>query len=105
MASTILMRPVKTEKSTKLAESNKFVFLVTPTATKGQIKETVQKAFGVLVLSVRTITIVGKKKKSGRKKLEYQLPSSKRAIVRIKEGQSIDLFDAQKKKGSKRAKK
>ncbi|HIE35677.1 MAG TPA: 50S ribosomal protein L23 [Candidatus Omnitrophica bacterium] len=62
----ILKEPHITEKSTKLNESNKYVFRVYPSATKTEIKKSIESLYGVDVLKVRTITIPKKKRRLGR---------------------------------------
>ena len=80
-----------TEKATLLSETqNKYVFRVSPSANKGQIKEAVQKLFKKTVIAVNTCNYAGKKKRQrtasyGRK------PHWKKAIVTLKEGDKIEL--------------
>ena len=64
---SILRRPVVTEKSTLLQEENRYVFEVAPSATKLEIKDAVETAFGVSVEKVRTMNVRGKKKRFGPK--------------------------------------
>ena len=60
----ILRKPVVTEKSTLIMESsNRYTFEVLPSATKLQIKNAVQQAFGVDVVKVNTMNIRGKRKR------------------------------------------
>ena len=81
-----------TEKSTKLKEiDNYYVFRVNRKANKQEIKETVEKAFSVKVLNVRTMTMPGKPKRLGR--FEGRTPAWKKAIVKLKEGEHIADFD------------
>ena len=91
----ILLKPVKTEKSTKKAESSQFTFMVAKNASKGQIAKAVGEAFGVNVLRVNTVSIAGKRRRFG--KFTKTLPDGKKAVVVLEKGQSIDLFEAQKK--------
>lgn len=80
-----------TEKATVLDEkNNEFVFKVDPRANKLEIKEAVQKLFGKTVIGVRTANYDGKIK---RKKRADQGRTNhwKKAIVRLKEGERIDL--------------
>lgn len=91
----ILLEPAKTEKSTKKVESSQFTFMVAKNASKGQIAQAVEDAFGVNVLRVNTVSIAGKRRKFG--KFTKTLPDRKKAVVVVKKGQSIDLFEAQKK--------
>ena len=60
---SILRKPVVTEKSTLLQEENRYVFEVAPSATKHEIKDAVELAFGVSVRKVRTMNVKGKRKR------------------------------------------
>lgn len=87
----IIKYPSITEKNTTLRENqNKYVFQVLRTASKPEIKEAVEKLFGVSVLTVNTIVVKGKKKRMGRY-VGYR-SDWKKAIVKIQEGQSIAKF-------------
>jgi large subunit ribosomal protein L23 len=85
----VIIAPLITEKATNASEHNKVMFKVAMKATKPQIKEAVEKLFDVKVKSVNTLHRRGKWKVfRGR----YGLQSdSKRAIVTLEEGQSIDV--------------
>jgi large subunit ribosomal protein L23 len=86
----ILLAPVVSEKSYTRIDENKYTFLVAPTANKTQIKIAVEKVFGVTVLDVNT---VNRKGKIRRTRFGYgRRPDTKRAIVTLADGQSIDLF-------------
>ena len=85
----IILAPVITEKATNASEHNKVIFKVAPHATKPQIKEAVEKLFDVKVKSVNTLRRRGKWKIF---KGRYgQQSDTKRAIVTLEEGQSIDV--------------
>jgi len=84
-----ILSPVVTEKATALSERNQVVFKVALDATKPQIKAAVETLFGVKVLAVNTIVMKGKTKRfRGR---EGRRSDWKKAMVRLAEGQSIDL--------------
>ncbi len=88
---SIIRYPSITERNTTLRENqNKYVFEVLRKATKPQIKEAVEKLFGVTVLSVNTMVVKGKKKRMGRY-VGYR-SDWKKAIIKIQEGQSIAKF-------------
>lgn len=87
----ILKKPVLTEKSTQLLKQGYYVFEVDKRANKNQIKEAVEKLFGVEVESVKTLKRKGKTKRVGRSWLEKKLPDRKFAYVKLKKGH-IDLF-------------
>jgi large subunit ribosomal protein L23 len=88
---SILRKPVVTEKSTLLQEDNRYVFEVAPSATKHEIKDAVESAFGVSVRKVRTMNYRGKKKRFGPR--YSQMKSWKKAIVTVSPGDSITLFE------------
>ncbi len=79
-----ILNPVLTEKSHKLSENKKFVFICRLDATKPQIKRAVEKIFGVKVKKVNTMIYKGKVKRRGI--FVGRRPSFKKAIVSI-EGQ------------------
>ena len=88
----VLRAPKMSEKTLSLKEeANQFAFEVDQRANKIQIKESIEKSFKVSVLKVRTMNVRGKKKRLGR----YQgLKSSwKKAIVTLKEGDTIEFFE------------
>ena len=85
----IVLAPHITEKSTMLSETNSVVFQVAPRATKPEIKAAVEALFNVKVLNVNTLNSKGKTKRWKGK--PYQRSDVKKAIVRLAEGQSIDV--------------
>ena len=85
----VVLAPHITEKSTMLSETNSVVFRVAPKATKPEIKAAIEALFGVSVVSVNTLTSKGKTKRWKGK--PYQRSDVKKAIVRLAEGQSIDV--------------
>ena len=92
----ILIRPLITEKMTNSsAEKGKFGFVVNPKANKIQIAEAIEKKFNVHVISVKTINHSGKTKTQFRKSGRFTGKTSgyKKAIVTLKEGESIELFE------------
>lgn len=90
----ILLGPVVSEKSFELADQGKYTFKVSKTANKTEIKKAIQTIFNVDVVGVNTITRKGKIQRTrfgfGKRNDE------KRAIVSVKEGQSIDVFGTEK---------
>ena len=87
----IVLAPHITEKSTLLSESNAVVFKVAPGASKPEIKAAVEALFGVKVTGVNTMVTKGKTKRWKGK--PYQRSDVKKAIVRLAEGQSIDITE------------
>jgi large subunit ribosomal protein L23 len=80
---------VVTEKATLLIERSQVVFKVAIDATKPEIKASVEALFGVKVLAVNTLVVKGKAKRFRNR--PGQRSDWKKAIVRLAEGQSIDL--------------
>ncbi|MEO5341204.1 MAG: 50S ribosomal protein L23 [Magnetococcus sp. MYC-9] len=88
----VLYSPWVTEKATFCQEQgNQVVFKVAPGANKRQIRAAVEKMFKVDVLAVQTVSMQGKQKRVGR--VTGQRQDWKKAIVRLKEGQTIDFFE------------
>ena len=84
-----ILSPLVTEKATALSEQNQFVFRVSLEATKPEIKAAVEGLFNVKVLAVNTLVVKGKTKRfKGR---PGQRSDWKKAMVKLAEGQSIDL--------------
>ncbi len=86
----IIIRPVLTEKSTRMSEDNKHVFHVQFDANKPKIKQAVESIFGVDVVKVNTMIVPGKPKRVGMH--QGRKSAWKKAIVKIEEGQMIDLY-------------
>lgn len=89
----VIYAPINTEKSTNAADqANQFVFKVQKTATKLQIKKSVELMFNVKVDSVRVLNVKGKIKRFGRslgKRSDW-----KKAYVKLQSGYSIELATA-----------
>ena len=85
----IIKAPIITEKTSDLAKDNVVVFSVDPKANKIQIKQAVEKVFNVKVESVNTINTYAKRKRVGR--YFGRANKVKKAIVKLKEGSSIEL--------------
>jgi len=85
----VVLAPHITEKSTMLSEHNSVVFKVAQTASKPEIKAAIEALFGVTVTGVNTIVTKGKTKKW--KGTPYRRSDSKKAIVTLAEGQTIDI--------------
>ena len=85
----VILAPVITEKSTLLSENNAVVFRVANDATKPAIKAAVEALFDVKVLGVNTLVTKGKTKRWKGK--PYKRTDMKKAIVTLKDGDSIDV--------------
>jgi large subunit ribosomal protein L23 len=89
----ILMRPVVSEKSYALMDDGIYVFVVAPDATKIEVRQAVEQAFGVRVTKVNTLNRKGKRRRNRKSNTFGTRPSTKRAIVTLHEGDRIDLFE------------
>ena len=88
----IVKKPLVTEKGTvMLSEDNRVTFKVHLDANKIEIREAVQKIFSVTVLQVNTQVVRGKRKRFG--KAMGQTKSWKKAMVQLKEGDKIEIFE------------
>lgn len=91
----ILIKPIITEKATKLSEKKaQYAFVVAKDSNKVQIKAAVEKMFGVNVKGVSTSITPGKLKNKFTKKgvIAGRKPSSKKAYVTLAAGESIDFY-------------
>jgi large subunit ribosomal protein L23 len=92
----ILLKPVITEKATADSElKNRFTFMVDTSANKVQIKNTVEAAYGVSVIKVRTMRY-GAERKTRYTKTGIQRGKSattKKAIVQLADGDTIDFYN------------
>jgi len=86
----VLKAPHVTEKATDLTEKNQYIFRVWPKANKDEVKKAVESLYGVEVISVKIIKVPAKKRRLGR--IEGFRKSYKKAIVKIKEGQKIEVL-------------
>jgi large subunit ribosomal protein L23 len=91
-----MFKPIFTEKSTKMAKLGKYSFWVDPNDDKMGLKSKIGKLFGVHVTSIKTIKKAGEKGRTARGK-KFNKLASKKAIVTIKDGEKIDIFEESKK--------
>ena len=91
---SILKRPLDTEKVSALNEKGKYGFIVDAEANKVEIKQAVEKQYGVNVEKVNTIKVMGKLKTRYTKAgvLSGRRPNYKKAIVTLAEGEVIDFY-------------
>lgn len=93
MNTTVVIKPVITEKSLTDAKNGKFTFIVAKNSTKTDIKKAVADQFKVKVIAIATVMVKGKTKRVGKRRAEKVLSPIKKAIVELEKGQKIDLFD------------
>ncbi len=88
----ILIKPVITENSMlKMEENNTYTFKVAKNANKVEIKTAIEEIFNVKVDNVNTMNMRGKKRRLGRN--EGTTASWKKALVKLAEGDSIEIFE------------
>jgi len=86
-----LLRPLVTEKGTYLNAQNKYIFEVSPRVNKVEIKKAVTAVYGVSPLKVNIIKKLGKEVRYG--KVHGRTKRSKKAIVTLKEGDAIQVYE------------
>jgi large subunit ribosomal protein L23 len=90
----VIIAPVVSEKSYGLSDRGVYTFTVRRDASKPEISDAIRAIFGVRVLKVNTLNRKGKRKRDRRSPTFGSRPDSKRAIVTLVEGDTIDLFEA-----------
>jgi large subunit ribosomal protein L23 len=89
-AGQVIIRPVVSEKSYVLATAGKYTFRVHPDAHKTQIKQSIEQLFDVTVVEVNTSTVPSKPKRRGF--TSGRTRGWKKAVVQVREGDSIPIF-------------
>lgn len=92
MEKHVLIRPYITEKTMNLASRGWYGFVVAFNASKAEIAQAVHAQYNVTVIGVRTIHMHGKVKRVGKRQKSVARSSWKKAMVELKEGQTIDAF-------------
>jgi large subunit ribosomal protein L23 len=87
----VLLAPVVSEKSYSLIEDRKYSFRVHKDAHKTQVRQAVEELFGVKVQAVNIIQVRPKPKRRGL--IRGSRPGWKKAIVQLREGESIEIFE------------
>ena len=92
---TIVIKPLITEKATMLRDQhNQYVFRVAPDANRIEIKRAIEQKFNVGVTDIKTITMHGHQRKSiGRYRNKRKAPDWKKAVVTLKEGDTIEIYE------------
>jgi len=91
LAQQVLVKPVITEKATNLVTANKYVFMVAASANKISIAKAVSAIYGVKPVAVNIINRQGKKVARG--KVRGQRSDSKKAVVTLKKGETIKIYE------------
>jgi len=89
---SVVIRPLVTEKTIGSTAHNKYTFQVDPNANKIEIGQAVQQIFNVKVEKVNTLRVRGKTRRLGRFP-EGRKPSWKKAVVTLKPGDRIEIFE------------
>lgn len=92
-ARDVILEPIVSEKSFALLERNVYTFKVHPSSTKPEIAKAVEQVFDVHVLNVNTLRRRGKRIRNRRRLTYGRRPDTKRAMVTLAEGDSIELFE------------
>jgi large subunit ribosomal protein L23 len=87
----VLLAPVVSEKSFSLQSDRKYTFKVHKDAHKTQVRQAVEQLFGVKVEGVNIVKVQSKPKRRGVTK--GAKPGWKKAIVKVREGETIDIFE------------
>jgi large subunit ribosomal protein L23 len=87
----VLLAPVVSEKSYSLIEDRKYSFRVHPNAHKTQVRQAVEELFDVKVQAVNIVQVRSKPKRRGM--ISGRRPGWKKAIVQLREGQTIEIFE------------
>lgn len=87
----IIVRPLITEKSTKLIEERKYTFEVKQGSNKVEVARAVEELWGVKVTSVNMINTLRKTRRVG--KYEGLRPAVQKAVVTLAEGNKLDVFE------------
>ncbi len=102
---SIIISPIITEKSMKASEGGKYSFVVAVSASKTAIKQAVEDLFKVNVIRVQTSILKGRQKRNGPRRIEVTESSLKKAIVKLKKGEKIGLFEPGAEEAEKKEKK
>ncbi len=91
---SIYVKPIITEKFSAMADKGRYAFIVEKTANKVEIKQAIEKASSVSVTSVNTMNYIGKVKfrYTQTKIMTGLVKKSKKAVVTLKKGDTIDFY-------------
>lgn len=95
----VIRKPVITEKSMKEVSRGRYTFAVDRRASKGAIAIAVKALFLVDPVKVQVVTVPGKRRRTGKKRIQFVFPRWKKAVVTLKPDQKIAIFEAPGKNG------
>lgn len=87
----VLIKPLITEKASSMGVEGKYVFSVNPTMNKIEVKKAIRAVYNVNPVSVRMISVIGKRVRYGR--TEGKKKDWKKAIVTLREGEKIEVYE------------
>jgi large subunit ribosomal protein L23 len=90
---SVIIKPVVSEKSYGLLDHGVYTFIVAPGSNKIEIRQAVERIFGVNVVKVNTLNRPGKRKRNRGKATYGKRSDTKRAVVTLAPGQSIPVFE------------
>ena len=90
--SNLIIKPIVSEKTYDLSSQGRYVFKVSMTATKGSVALELKRLYGVDVVEVKTAIMPGKAARLSGSRLFSKPLKWKKAVIKLKEGQTIDLF-------------
>ena len=90
----VVIRPVVSEKSYTLLDAGVYTFVVHPSASKPEIRDAIESIFDVRVTKVNTLNRKGKRMRNRRTNSFGKRPDTKRALVTLAPGDSIEIFEA-----------
>ena len=93
----IIKKPLITEKAMKAAQDNRYTFIVDQGASKGQIREAVERFLKVEPIRVWTMKIKGEERWSSGRRRKIKMANFKKAVVELKEGQRLDFYESLEK--------
>lgn len=93
----VVLKPIISEKSMQLVKNSLYTFATSLDATKPEVKRWVEEKFSVDVIGVKTINISGKRKMQKSRRGFYTASPLRKAIVKVKKGQTIPVFEAASK--------
>jgi large subunit ribosomal protein L23 len=100
----IIIKPLLSEKSAAGAKLDRYCFKVNRLSNKYQIKVAIEQIFKVKVVKVRTINLIGKIRRSTTNRRLFKTSDFKKAIVELKKGDKINLFETESSKKTVKSK-
>lgn len=93
----LIIKPQITEKTLEMSKNGMFTFVVSNESRKEEIKSYIKNVFNVDVISINTLRNAPELKRNFKKGVIFKKGGIKKAIVKLKKGQTIDLFEVEQK--------